>query len=331
MHRYKTVHANTGLPDKSCFLDYDSLNKPPQRAIKLLVGEQNLYNIVARYCGVVYPNGHRNHALVEYRHLEIGDFCLVEPDLQDEVVLVGERKEIHDLSASIIDGRTADQSTNMLNMLDRGSILWIIEGSPMAAGPHGVGSKALYSKISSLASKLQNDVAMVDNMHGTAVHLINLHLQASYCAEKKWQERKAQRTKTVFLNEVKNKKAHRIENKFMHMLMAVEGLREDGAASICSVYPSFPALKAAYEQCAAQGGDVDGLLMDITHHTQRSDRLGPAISRNVAEYFDVKQWGSSAKRKKPPVNEEIIIDDDDNSDDDNARNKRRKKNKEKRQ
>jgi len=314
MHKFKTHHNNTHLPDKNCFLDYDSFNKPPLRHIKILVGETPLCNLVTSFLNVVYPKEIlARQPMVEYRHLEIGDFCFVDADHDEEVIIVGERKEIHDLSSSIIDGRAKDQSTNMLNMLDRGSILWIIEGSPMSAGEHGVGKKALYGKIDSIVSKMQNDVVMVDSMQATAVQLINFQLRMSYCDKKKWAERKLHSTKTVFLNTVKNKRAHRLENKFMYMLLAVEDVSVARAESICRVYPSFTALMQGYRACIAKGDNPNHMLRHIHHDSLNSSEIGHAVSRNVAEHFEVHQWLQSEKRaseKRKKVDE----DDDDGGD-----------------
>lgn len=306
------------LQNQFCDSDLLHYQTKPQRSVTMIVsttgkGEYMLFQFLEAIFAFVYPN----QTKVVRRKLDSGDVAFEDDKTKMQMGAVIERKTVHDLAATIGSERE-DQLSAMLNVTK--NVFYLIEGNPMET-THGVNHKALFGRLNTLRIKWRVNVAKTDNVEQSALFLVNMHINLEHIDEKRLKDNSLEFG--IIVNQVRNKKDNREDKKAVRTLMLVEGMSQTRAESIVQVYPSFSDLLNAYQNYK---GDVDLMLAEVPHASEKSNKLGNAMSKAVADFFGIKNLNGinkveePNKRKKIKTKYEKALDYYDGLDDDEVQN-----------
>jgi len=299
-------------------------NKPPLRALTMVLcyRETVLYDLVKR----------RMEALgmgdcVKQGSIAVGDIQWQTFD-GEPFGFVVERKTVADLAASIVDPRWKEQCGRMLAMGLQDVMMYIVDGN-MHSAAHGAPFK---SRLGSIINKVARDkvrVAKTDSVQQTAEFLVYVHMYLEHVSASNF-EQKATFSYGDYIKGSDKKRERLKEHNLERILLEVNGVSTTVAQAIKSHYPTVASLISAY---LAAPERANTLLKNIVYTTVGGHQrfIGPAVSKEVASWFEVSQWrlptsGSSgtptAPRKLKPnitpkptgAKRKIIIDADDNDD-----------------
>lgn len=245
---------------------------------------------------------------VQQANVDVGDIQWATSD-GEQYGFVVERKAVSDLAASLCDPRWREQNARMNNISLDKVVMYIIEGNIL--GPsRGAAPK---SRLGAIVKKIARDgirVGQVNSMDETAVLLVFMHFHLEHL------KRDALAPKEYFygrgITASSKKKDTRKEHRLECFLAQINGVSPEKGHAIAKVYPTVGSLLRAY---MARPSSADVLLADILYKpdgTSKPRRIGPAVSKEIAEWFDIPEWTdfSGPSKKKRKVTSDSCLDDD---------------------
>lgn len=199
---------------------------------------------------------------------------------------VVERKSVADLAASIVDGRWKEQYGRTRDMGLHDVMMYVIDGN-MHAAAHGAPFK---SRLGSIIKKVARDkvrVAKTDSAQQTAEFLVYTHLYLEHIAESELRE-----SGFSYGNCLKGggkKREHMKEHKLERILLEMNGISPTIAQAITAKYPTVADLVNAYLRNPAGATTMLKNMVFITTGGHKRF-IGPAISKEVASWFEVDKW-----------------------------------------
>jgi ERCC4-type nuclease len=199
----------------------------------------------------------------ETRELSPGDVLFVRGE---DAVLICERKTYADLSASIADGRFAQQRSAMKETGSK--ILYIIEGPNKPRTNND--ARRVLGALENLA--IVHNICVLPTASTAETALAIQHIQ------KKLEQAEQRTGDDVVVHKIVRRKDKIMANVMLHQLEVVNGVSVDIAKSIVAEYPTMASLVSAYEHLPVAGGDREKLLQDIPVGKRR---VGPAVSQRI--------------------------------------------------
>lgn len=291
--------------DDNRYLKYTT---PTRRSLTLIVttngkGERKVFDIIEREYKRLYPG----QTKVILKLLQAGDFEFIDDATNKPFGSLVERVTVEDLASKI--GKERDQQMQQMHQVSRNHGVYIVEGNPMRL-KNPTSQKAVFGRINTLPEKWKKDVYLVEDHETTAWLLINLHISLEHIDNKRMKE--FDYDNSSIIAPPKNKAELRNEAKLQHLLTRVNGITSEKADSIARVYPTLTAFVTACYNHMKHGGTPETVLVDIEHLSGNSHRLGPAASREIAEFFEMKPIydaivGHKRENDKNVVDNSVVV------------------------
>jgi len=220
-----------------------------------------------------------NDVSFDVKQLDLGD--IVFQNEKDEIILIIERKTLHDLKASICDGRLREQRTRLLSNYDTKRIMYIIEGDINNV------SKSLNvdTLLGSIVNMQLRDSIMVHktmNITETMKYIVKLKSKLEKDLSEYFKENH-EISKTEYCSTIKTKKKSNItpSNWFITQLALIPNITEYIAESIMDKYKTLPNLIKEYE--SIDEDERPKMLSDIiyTNKNKNTRRIGDKNSQKI--------------------------------------------------
>ena len=258
----------------------------PQISIHVDYREKELYERLRGFIG--------DEGVVSTQNLAMGDVVIMRGG--DKEMLYLERKTVADLSSSLSDGRYHEQKLRMTSNVERGRIVYIIEGRIPATPTHFMSEAKLTGIHSAVLHTTFRDGIVVyrtTDCNDTAVFVYQLWRRISKHPDE-WDEysgRKAveaiptdkSSTTALYMKRCDNNTP---ETAFANMLAQVNGCSVRIAEAITKKYATMDALVMAYhdQPCESRPQMLEDIVVE-------KRRIGKVLSRRIYEYLCV---GSSS-------------------------------------
>ena len=227
-----------------------------------------------------------NNASFEVKQLELGDIVFENENV--DVILIIERKTLHDLKASICDGRLREQRSRLISNYDTKRIMYIIEGDINTMNT----SMNIDTLMGSMVNMQLRDSIMVYktyNILETMRYILKLQSKLEKDISDYFKENRVI-TKTEYCSTIKTKKKSNIthENWFITQLALIPNITEYIAESIMDKYSSLPNLIKEYESIDEDKRPF--MLSDITYINKNKNtrRIGNKNSQKIYNYIYIK-------------------------------------------
>lgn len=224
-----------------------------------------------------------NNVSFEVKQLDIGD--IVFQNENNDIILIIERKTLHDLKASICDGRLREQRARLLSNYDTKRIMYIIEGDINNVSK----SVNIDTLLGSMINMQLRDSIMVYktiNILETTRYIMKLHGKLEKDISEYFKENR-EITKTEYCSTIKTKKKSNInpENWFITQLALIPNITEYIAESILDKYSSLPNLIKEYESIDEDKRHL--MLSNITYINKNKNtrRIGDKNSQKIYRHI----------------------------------------------
>ncbi|GAC94778.1 nuclease [Pseudozyma hubeiensis SY62] len=250
----------------------------------------------------------------ETRALEVGDAVWIARRKQptgleaDEVVLdhIVERKRLDDLTSSILDGRWRDQKFR-LSSSGLSRVLYLIEdydvenqmrkfgpqiqtalsSSQVVDGFFVERTSGLTASIDYLAS-MDGMVRKIYEGQDLSVIPSAVISRSSFLDTREELQRKSP-TASILTSfeafQALNSKSGGLTSKeiFGKMLLCIKGMSAEKVREVLTMYSTLRELTDAYEELGEDANEVETMLSTLTESMDQRKKIGPALSRKVAE------------------------------------------------
>jgi ERCC4-type nuclease len=214
--------------------------------------------------------------------LDIGDILFKK---DDETILIIERKTVHDLKASICDGRNREQKARLLGSgIPNNRIMYLIEGDLTTDKVSGIPTTTLLGSI--INTQLRDDIKVYKtiNLSETIIYILKLMEKLQKDGSEYFKEglQTVQYSNTL----KKSKKANMTPNIwFTHQLSQIPQVSDNISEVIISNYPNLCALMKVYEITPEHLREK--LLSDLVYmlSTGKSRRIGDKISSRIYKFM----------------------------------------------
>jgi len=224
-----------------------------------------------------------NNVSFEVKQLDIGD--IIFQNENDDIILVIERKTLHDLKASICDGRLREQRTRLLSNYDTKRIMYIIEGDINSVNK----SVNVDTLLGSMINMQLRDSIMIyktTNISETMRYIVKLRTKLEKDISDYFKENR-EITTTEYCSTIKTKKKSNItpQNWFITQLALIPNITEYIAESILDKYSSLPNLIKEYESIDEDKRPL--MLSDITYTNKNKNtrRIGDKNSQKIYRHI----------------------------------------------
>ncbi|CBQ69058.1 related to MUS81-endonuclease involved in DNA repair and replication fork stability [Sporisorium reilianum SRZ2] len=252
----------------------------------------------------------------ETRALEVGDAVWIARRKQptgleaDEVVLdhIVERKRLDDLTSSILDGRWRDQKFR-LSSSGLSKVLYLIEdydvenqmrkfgpqiqtalsSSQVVDGFFVERTSGLVASIDYLAS-MDGMVRKIYEGQDLSVIPSAVISRSSFLETREELQRKSP-SASLFTSfeafQALNSKSGGLTSKeiFGKMLLCIKGMSAEKVREVLAMYSTLRELTDAYQETTEDAKEAETMLSTLTEDMDQRKKIGPALSRKVAEVF----------------------------------------------
>jgi len=227
----------------------------------------------------------KDNEFVKIEQLDIGDIQFL---INDEIILMIERKTLSDLSNSIKDGRLREQKLRLISTCDNEKIMYIIEGKYSTKMIQNLDEQKISGiKITSLIGA-QTNIIVRDGLKvlrtscvDETIYLI-LNLYYKYQVYDKQNINK--QTDYVDVIKLKKKKNMTPQNCFILQLAQIPGCSVNVAKIIADEVKSMINLCDRYSQLETIE-EKQKMLEKITYQSKNKTRkIGPKLSTKIYQY-----------------------------------------------
>ncbi len=233
----------------------------------------------------------------EFANLAAGDFEFI---VQDKIKLVIERKEVNDLSSSLIDGRFDSQKTKLSSIVSEYHdviIAYIIEGDY----DNHERQKAIETVLLTTPFRDGYYIIKTNNIkhtYTTITRLVELYEQ-----DKLEPLNQDELQKRFLQSRTANRSTTNNNNWWTICLAQIPSVGPTAATCIATTYPSVQSLLAAYN-ALENDDDKKNMLKDLKLKNNR--KIGPKMSEKIWQTICVQQEVSIEIEKPKPKKKTFI-------------------------
>jgi crossover junction endonuclease MUS81 len=224
-----------------------------------------------------------------YKNLDIGDIVY---EMDNNILLVIERKTLSDLSSSIIDGRYKEQKARLLNTgIDRNRILYLIEGNLSINTDEKIGSLTTDTLWGSIINMMLRDginVYKSNNINETIFLIQKLYNKIKKDGDLYWKyDEKKQMTDVDYSSTLKTKKKLNLTSNvwFIHLLSSIPRVSETIANEIVKEYITLQNLINEYEKLNINDRPLMLSNIKLQLKNNKTKKLGDKISKSIYEFI----------------------------------------------
>jgi len=224
-----------------------------------------------------------NDISFKVKQLELGD--IIFHNENNDIILIIERKTLHDLKASICDGRLREQRARLLSNYDTKRIMYIIEGDLNVINK-SVNTDTILGSIVNMQLRDSIMVHKTINITETMKYIIKLKSKLEKDMSKYFNENH-EINRIEYCSTIKTKKKSNMtpDTWFISQLALLPNITEYIAESILSKYSSLPNLIKEYE---TRDEDKRPLMLSNITYTNKNKnirRIGDKNSQKIYHYI----------------------------------------------
>ena len=213
------------------------------------------------------------------KQLDIGDILFT---LNDETVLIIERKTISDLYSSIKDGRYKEQKCRLFSHIDRSRIIFLIEGD-IDSSKHHFNKDIIYGSV--INTLIRDNVKILkskdinESIKYIEVIIKRLATQPDFFTSDS-------NVNQDYASTIKMKKKNNMTPEMFQItqLAQIPGMSTKTASIILAEYTSVKDLIYTYKDLESEEAELLLSTLEIKGST-RSRKLGKVLSKRVYDYI----------------------------------------------
>jgi ERCC4-type nuclease len=225
-----------------------------------------------------------NHLLFDIEQLEIGDIVYKK---DGQIVCLVERKTLEDYAASIIDGRSKNQSIR-ISQLKNIHVIYLIEGHFIQKDHKfrgGITRDSLYSSIINRVVRDNFTIYRTEDINDTALIVTKIY---DKLLENSLEDPNSKEERLEYLRTIKTSKKDNMTpaNCFLCQLSQIPGVSIDMANIISKSHTSMYHLVMAYNALTDEEEKCNLLSeLSIPIANNKSKRLGKVLSKRIYDYI----------------------------------------------